>query len=257
VWEYVGTGPIPTTSDYRLTIEADTLIGETRYFVAAHDAISCSPCIDRWLVRFDPVVGRMVVWADDGVDLPWWHAPCPLDAPFGTEVACAADGQAYEVGGGYEETVGLGDGSVLEGVTYKTFTGFYLHGHVAGVGLVTRERLQYEPGGSVLVYARVGGVEYGTPFEVSAEATAPALASALRVYPNPLRGEGVVELTLDAPEHVGLAVYDVLGRRALLLHEGPLPTGRTSLRFDAGALAPGVYFVRTAGADAATFTVTR
>src|SRR5690606_5104981 len=107
------------------------------------------------------------------------------------------------------------------------------------------------------VYARVGGVEYGTPFEVSAEAAAPAPASALRVYPNPLRGEGVVELTLEEPQHAGLAVYDVLGRRVLRLHEGPLPAGSTSLDLDAGALAPGGYFGRAAGADAATFTVTR
>lgn len=257
VWEYVGTGPIPTARDYRLTIEADTLIGNTRYYVAGHDGISCSPCIERSLVRFDPSVGMVVARTNDGQDVRWWYAPCPLDTPFETEVVCYEGGLINEVGGGYEETVELADGTVLEGVTYKTFSGSNLLGYVAGIGFVTKQRLQYEPGGSVLVYARVGGVEYGTPFEVSAEAAAPVPASALRVYPNPLRGEGVVELTLGEPQHAGLAVYDVLGRRVLRLHEGPLPAGSTSLDLDAGALAPGVYFVRAAGADAATFTATR
>ncbi len=252
VWEYAGTGPIPTASDYRLTIEADTLIGDTRYYVAAHDGISCSPCIERSLVRFDPSLGLMVARTNDGEEMRWWLAPCPLDAPFEAEVVCYEGQSGYEVGGGYDETVELGDGSVLEGVTYKTFSDLNLLGYVAGIGFVTKQRLQYEPGGSILIYARVDGVEYGTPFVVSAEAAAPERRAGLGVYPNPLRGTGTIELTLEEPQHAGLAIYDVLGRRVLRLHEGPLPAGRTSLRFDAGVLAPGAYFVRATGAGAAT-----
>ena len=50
----------------------------------------------------------------------------------------------------------------------------------------------------------------------------------------------------------------MLGRRVLRLHEGPLPAGSTSLRFDAGSLAPGVYVVRKADGSAETpFTIAR
>ena len=253
VWEYDGLGLLTHSRDYRIEVESDTLIEGQHYFVVAFDAIRCSPCIERWHVRFDLETGRMVEHVSGGEDVPWWYANCELNAPFGSETTCG------ETSGGYEESFELADGSVLEGVTYKVFnSGFDLHGYVADVGFVTEAILQYEPGEARLRYARVGGVEYGTPFEVGTEAAAPAPASALRVYPNPLRDTGTVELTLGEPQHAGLAVYDVLGRRVLRLHEGPLPTGRTSLRFEAGALAPGVYFVRKADGSAETaFTIAR
>ncbi|MDX1420515.1 MAG: T9SS type A sorting domain-containing protein, partial [Rubricoccaceae bacterium] len=66
----------------------------------------------------------------------------------------------------------------------------------------------------------------------------------VEVSPNPSREGGTVTLTLARPSSVSVAVYDGLGRRVAVLHEGPLPAGRHTLAFDRSALPPGVYVVR-------------
>jgi hypothetical protein len=68
-------------------------------------------------------------------------------------------------------------------------------------------------------------------------------------YPNPASGFTTIPLSLPARGAVQLALYDVYGRRVALLHEGMLEAGQSSLRFDASALAAGMYFVKlvTAG----------
>jgi hypothetical protein len=99
-------------------------------------------------------------------------------------------------------------------------------------------------------------VEAGTPAEPSPEAAGAALA----VSPNPVGGaSAVVTITLPAAAAAArVAVFDVLGRQAGLLHQGPLPAGATPLVLDAAALPAGVYIVRASGADlsvARSFTV--
>jgi hypothetical protein len=71
----------------------------------------------------------------------------------------------------------------------------------------------------------------------------------LEVRPNPFRGAATVTLTLPEPSEVTVALFDALGRRVALLHEGPLAAGRHAFALDGGALPAGVYVVRaTAGA---------
>lgn len=242
VWEYEGLGLLNHSTDYRIEVEADTLIGGQRYFLLTHDALDCSPCLDRYTVRFDAETGRIVERTSEG-EVAWWYADCELNAPFEDETTCG------EVVGGYEETFELADGSVLEGVTYKVFdSGFELHGYVADVGFVTEAILQMEPGEARLRYARVDGVEYGTPFPVSAEDdAAPESAVALSLYPNPTRGTTTLTLALDRPQRVTLSVYDVLGRRVLADDLGALPAGEQAHRLDVGALPSGVYILRLTG----------
>ncbi len=69
----------------------------------------------------------------------------------------------------------------------------------------------------------------------------------LEVYPNPAVTEAGVALTLAASSEVRVAVYDVLGRRVAVLHEGPLGAGEHVLRFDAQNLPAGLYLVRAEG----------
>ncbi len=73
--------------------------------------------------------------------------------------------------------------------------------------------------------------------------------------PNPFRGSTRLTLTLDAPQRLNVAVFDALGRRVALLHDGPLAAGAYPLAFEAQALPPGLYVVRVT--DGAGGTATR
>jgi hypothetical protein len=78
---------------------------------------------------------------------------------------------------------------------------------------------------------------------------------ALDGTPNPGVGALIsIRLVLARAAQVELTLSDPLGRRVALLHDGPAPAGTLSLRFDAGALAPGAYLLR---ADTPAGAVTR
>jgi hypothetical protein len=91
------------------------------------------------------------------------------------------------------------------------------------------------------------------------EAASKGSAEALRlsVSPNPFRGEATVTVTLTEPGEVAAGVYDVLGRRVALLHEGTLEVGSHAFALDGADLPAGVYVVRVhAGGTVAARTVT-
>lgn len=258
VWEYEGYGPL-TPEDHRWEVVGDTLLEGRHYFAAIRECISeCFPTSvpTGYLFRFDSTAARVVVrYPEDvpGTEYLFFGGGCALDAPFGAEAACYESD--LDVSGGYDETFELADGGVLEGVTYKVFgTPTVYWGYVAGIGLVEDAFLEYEPRERRLAYARIGGVEYGTPIPVAAEGAPPQSAVALAVFPNPSRGEATVRLDLDVTQRVVLAVYDVLGRRVALLHVGPLPAGDHRFLFDASALSAGTYFVRSTGTGGTTTT---
>ena len=82
-----------------------------------------------------------------------------------------------------------------------------------------------------------------------------------QVAPNPVRGQGRVEVAVRETGPVTLALYDLLGRRITTLHEGPLEGGTTHhFTVDGGRLASGTYFLRMqgrAGTDTQRVTVVR
>src|SRR5690606_16344156 len=84
-----------------------------------------------------------------------------------------------------------------------------------------------------------------TSSETSSEGSALAGAGVeglgVSVHPNPVRGAAVVALTLPQPGAVAVSVYDVLGRRVAVLHEGPLGAGRHEVVLDGRGLASGLY----------------
>ena len=63
-------------------------------------------------------------------------------------------------------------------------------------------------------------------------------------FPNPASQSAAVRYTLAAPGAVRLEAFDVLGRRVAVLAEGEQPAGPHAARFEASALAPGVYVLR-------------
>jgi hypothetical protein len=73
----------------------------------------------------------------------------------------------------------------------------------------------------------------------------PEAGVGLSVWPNPARGATTVALVLPEAGEVAVALYDVLGRRVALLHEGVLEAGSHMFRLDGAALPAGVYVVRT------------
>ncbi len=71
----------------------------------------------------------------------------------------------------------------------------------------------------------------------------------LRVWPNPLTGEGILEFAPAFPGRFAAAVYDHAGRCVLDLGARDLSAAAGSWRIDARGLAAGTYFVRLAGPD--------
>jgi hypothetical protein len=66
--------------------------------------------------------------------------------------------------------------------------------------------------------------------------------------PNPFRDRTRLAVTLDAPGVLQVAVFDALGRRVAVLHDGALAAGPHVFDLDGAALPSGVYSVRVVGA---------
>ncbi len=110
----------------------------------------------------------------------------------------------------------------------------------------------------------------GTTDAAGKTADAPAAGSAAEsradltdgvdVYPNPAADRAAVRLSLAAAaEHATATVYDALGRRVAVLHDGPLGAGAHAFAFDAAQVPPGVYVVhiRVSRSDGAAWTEVR
>ncbi len=86
---------------------------------------------------------------------------------------------------------------------------------------------------------------------------APAASEAFSLgepYPNPSRGSVVVPLVLGTATEARVVVFDVLGRRVAVLHDGPVAAGTHRLVLDTAGLPAGVYVVR---ATTETLTTSR
>lgn len=94
-----------------------------------------------------------------------------------------------------------------------------------------------------------------TPFYIADE-PAPSSASALRVAPNPSRGDAVARLAVEAPSaRVTVRVHDALGRIVAVLHDGPLGAGEAAFALPA-SLPAGRYLVRATGGATASVPLT-
>lgn len=96
--------------------------------------------------------------------------------------------------------------------------------------------------------AAARGADTASPLATAPDALP---AESLRIYPNPTRSLATVVLDLDAAQPVRVEVYDVLGRRVAVLHDGEAAAGPTALRLDAARLLPGLYLVRVTSAGTA------
>src|SRR5690606_21123591 len=90
---------------------------------------------------------------------------------------------------------------------------------------------------------------YAAPIVSTEDEAAPTEAYRLdAAYPNPFSDEAVLRLSVRDAQTVRAEVYDALGRRVQVLHDGPLAAETThTLRVDGSGLANGVYVVRVTG----------
>jgi len=63
--------------------------------------------------------------------------------------------------------------------------------------------------------------------------------------PTFIKGNGSIELSLNAPSNVNLALYDASGRLVKTLHAGILSSGIHRINIKAEKLPRGAYFLKT------------
>lgn len=95
---------------------------------------------------------------------------------------------------------------------------------------------------SALVVRPAAAARPATP--LAAVAAPSPLRTPLTVAPNPFGGRTTVRYELARPERVRLEVFDALGRRVALLHDGAQAAGPQQVEFDAHRLPAGTYFCR-------------
>ena len=240
----------------RRTVAYDTLVVGAAYAVVADtvwDRAGQRVRTARYAARFDAETSRVVVW-DGAQDRPSAAlAPCPTAA--GPSVECETDlgpeRRHVTEGGG---ALALAPGSSVRTRTYASEVGFGVLVLAEGIGPVLAADLR---GVYTLCYARVGGVELGTPGRPAlAERAAPPPVR-LRVWPNPTAGRVTLRYEGAGSGPASADVFDALGRRVLTV---PIPDGgdvrQLVLDVPAG-LSRGVYTVRVGGAGGASVRFVR
>lgn len=127
-----------------------------------------------------------------------------------------------------------GTGVAIGGGDHLAVTGWYRQSLTVGDDTITG------PGGNDVFLAF--GTSFAPPVSVEDEAAASGLS--LRIFPNPMTATGTVALAMDSAGAARVELFDVLGRRVALVHDGGLPAGVNTLALDLATLAPGTYVVR-------------
>ena len=102
--------------------------------------------------------------------------------------------------------------------------------------------------------ARVQGNEidlgaYESPFAVALEPGlgVPAVSSLAAAYPNPFSQSTTLALDVAEAQNVTVELFDVLGRRVVTVHDGPLSVGDHRVVIESRGLPAGVFIVRAEG----------
>jgi hypothetical protein len=256
VWEY-GGGILGVPRYERHEVVGDTLINGRTYFRYEHVEVnqSGSPIGERDVayVRFDTTAAALTYWR--GSDLPPSRIAfeCALNADFGSFQECLlpseTEGTCTTLSlGGYGVEVNVGEDVVTTTLkSFDTQACEITSRFAAGIGWAGFDARGFSS--LALQYARVGTLEYGTPFSVGIENTPPTVSHFL-VYPSPTRSEITVEVRRSNPVRGRVEVLDVAGRRIAVLYEGLIGPHSLDLRSSVADLATGTYFVRVWVGDA-------
>ncbi len=174
----------------------------------------------------------------------------PLPEPRGGLAGVAGNGRVYAIGG--ENAAGQ---AVARVDVYDPVADAWQAGTPLPAG--RKGAVAAEVNGTLYVFGgrTDGGALATTSLSMAlGTATGPAVPAAafdlVLDGPNPLRDRARLTLALDRPMTAQVAVYDALGRRVALLHDGPLGAGQHALVWEAAGLPAGAYLVRaTAGGE--------
>jgi hypothetical protein len=140
-------------------------------------------------------------------------------------------------------------------VQRKTESGFEKIGFVDGKGTASRST-SYRYRAADLAYGkhmfrlrqvdRDGSASYSD--EVKVKVKLDEEYDIGKPYPNPFRSRSTLDVTVRESQKVQVVLYDVLGRRVKVVHDGRLPAQETtSIRLRSSQLSSGVYFLRVKG----------
>ena len=132
----------------------------------------------------------------------------------------------------------------------QTFTPFYHTARDSSTTLNISYAVEVTRSGLALLLETDGTLTTENP----AIAERPVSFTLEQNYPNPFNGETVVRFSLPEEGDMRIAVTDLLGRELAVMAEGVLPAGIHERRFEASALASGVYLCRM---SAGSFSQTR
>ena len=269
IWEYnEAEQPFEYT---RYHIESDTMAGGRLYY--KREILFQN--IPVWgdtvftgydYVRYDTAGVVVAVPSPDAdtavVDPCAWEDYFVRDLRLGFEarVACPAPPpDSVFVEGGYNEVWTAPDGAPVNVAAIKTFflDGLIYSTFVADIGPVGGGNLW----GPRLHYARIGGVEYGTPrIVVSVEPAIPATTGLqVRVLGNPVHGSAAFEIRSPLVQPALIEVFDLTGRR-VWSNGLPLTRGATRTDLPTRLLSSGTYLIRVStggGTTSGVFTVVR
>jgi hypothetical protein len=258
IWEYHDEEAFGDL--FRHTLLSDTTVGGRQYFRrATHVELRVWNDTLRWVshdyVRYDTAGAVLAVVSPESDDETLDQCAedddfeRPLRLGFGDLIACPTGswGDSLSVQGSYNIIWTPPGGTPVEIAGWKWFVvgRFWSTQFLTDIGPVSAGNLW----GPRLHYARIGGVEYGTPDMTVASEPSPTRAFTLAVTPNPARERAHATVVLPEASTVRIAVYDVLGREALLLHAGRLPAGGSRFALDASALPAGFYVARVTDTD--------
>ncbi len=255
----------------RHVLVSDTTAGPHRYFRrTTHHELQTLTDTLRWashdFVRYD-TAGVVVAIASIEADTVAVD-PChvgdyfvrDLRLAFGARAACpGAEADSVVVEGAYDTSWTL-DGVAVAVAAVKRYVvdGLIFSEFVADIGPVGGGNLW----GPRLHYARVGGVEYGSPVlvAVAAEPTPPKVAGLeVRILQNPVRARASFEVRASRSERGRIEVFDLSGRRVRTVPVELAP-GWRRVEIPTASLAAGTYVARVStveGAASRRFTVLR
>ena len=96
-----------------------------------------------------------------------------------------------------------------------------------------------------LVYAKIDGIEYGTPVgNIKEESSLPKEFLLTQNYPNPFNPSTTIKYQIPELSFVTVKVYDVLGSEVATLINEEKPIGSYEIEFDATTLPSSIYFYR-------------
>lgn len=220
--------------------------------------------------RLDPIEQIFIVRADTGAyDLSVSHKDAlygGLPQPFSLVVSGAVDDSAPVAIARLASSVSLDGVRLTWSSLYERTTGAFIVERAPSNTAFTKSSAD----DSFIAVGRIDGggmgadYEFFDPHSVSGRYTyrllfetgeqlfeagrtevnlpAPNSYAILSSHPNPFSDRTSIELDLPKTQNVRIAVYDMLGRKMIKVHDGTLPAGRHRVPIDGGNWPPGVYF---------------